>query len=227
MDRGEVMKKSDAEILKLVVQSLRWDTRVKEGAIAVQVDDGTVTLTGTVGSWGERVAAQEAAHRVSSVLDLANQIRVEIEGEPPLDAAVAGWVQAVLQLDVFVPYDRIRAAVSNGWVTIEGDVDYWSQREAVDRALRNLRGVRGIVNRVLVRRRDPRTDDVRQAVEAALKRQAEREAEDVRLFVLGGRVVVTGAVHSSKDREAVLGAIRGTPGVWAVEDRLCLEPRAA
>lgn len=219
------MKKSDSEIQQLVLQSLRWG--VKEGTLTVRVDDGTVTLTGTVSSWGERMAAQEAARRVSSVLDLANEIRVELPGSPPSDAEVAGWVRSTLQLDVFVPDERIHSAVSNGWVTLEGDVDYWSQREAVDRALRNLRGVRGIVNRVLVKRRDPRTDDVRSAVEAALKRQAEREAAEIRLFVVGGRVVVTGAVHSSKDREAVLGAIRGTPGVWAVEDRLSLEPRAA
>jgi osmotically-inducible protein OsmY len=61
-------------------QELKWDTRVNEAEIGVSVTRGVVTLTGTVGSWGRKMAAQDAAHRVNGVLDVANDIRVKPAG---------------------------------------------------------------------------------------------------------------------------------------------------
>lgn len=222
---AHTIRKTDAQIQQDVLRELRWDTRVDETEVGVQVNDGVVTLTGAVSSWAKRVAAQEAAHRVLGVLDVANDLEVTASAVRT-DADLARAVRAALEWDVFVPHQRIRTTVSQGVVTLEGTADYWSEREDAQRAIRNLEGVRGIINRIDVKPPEVAGERVRGAIEAALERHAEREAKRVSLDIHDGRVTVSGVVGSYGEREAVVGAVRGTPGVRWVEDRLRIEPFA-
>jgi osmotically-inducible protein OsmY len=222
------MKKTDAEIQQAVLRELKWDTRVEETDIGVEVDAGVVTLTGTVSSWAKRVAAQEAAHRVIGVLDVANDIQVKLPGDTRrTDTDIARAVRHALEWDVLVPDTRIRSTVSNGWVTLEGDVDYWSQRDDADKAIRNLAGVRAVSNKIEIKPPRVVPFEVRIAIEEALERQAEREASSIDLNVQDGRVSVSGVVHSWAEKRAVIGAAKGTPGVCNVDDHLRIEPYAA
>jgi osmotically-inducible protein OsmY len=75
-----VMKKTDSEIQQAVLRELKWDTRVEVTDVGVKVEEGIVTLTGAVSSWAKKVAAQQAAHRVADVLDVANDIQVRLPG---------------------------------------------------------------------------------------------------------------------------------------------------
>ena len=219
---GDLITKSDSEIQQDVLRELKWDTRVHETEVGVQVEDGIVTLSGMVSSWAKKAAAQEAAHRVLGVLDVANDL--EVEGAARTDADIARAIRNALEWDVFVPHQRIRTTVAQGVVTLEGSADYWSQREDAQRAIKNLEGVRGIINRIEVRPPIVPSDRVRHAIEAALERHAEREARRVSLDISNGRVTVSGVVGSFGEREAVVGAIRGTPGVCTVDDKLRIEP---
>src|SRR3989337_248322 len=126
----QAIKKSDTQIHHDVLEELKWDSRVDETEVGVEVDNGVVTLTGTVTSWAKRMAAEEAAHRVSGVLDVANDVKVRIPGElTRTDTEIAQAVRRTLEWDVFVPDERITSTVSDGWVTLEGPVDRGSQRE--------------------------------------------------------------------------------------------------
>lgn len=218
-------RKTDAEIKQAVLRELKWDTRVDETDIGVEVDAGVVTLTGTVGSWGKLMAAREAAHRVAGVLDVANDVRVKVPGGADRDDTdIAHAVRRALEWDVLVPDASIRSTVSSGWVTLEGSVDFWSQREDAERAVRNLAGVTGVSNRIEISAPKVMAHDVRRSIEDALERQAEREAHRVELAVRDGVVSISGRVRSLAEKQAVIGAARGTRGVHAVEDRLLIEP---
>lgn len=223
------MKKTDSEIKDAVLREFKWDTRVNETEIGVSVAAGVVTLTGTVSSWGKKTAAQEAAHRVAVVLDVANDIQIKIPGSPGrTDSDIASAVRHALEWDVFVPDKHIRSTVSDGWVTLEGDVDYGSHREDAERAVRNLDGVRGITNKIEIKPPFKAvTSDVRKSLEQALERYAEREAARIALDVQDGRVGLSGVVHSWAERQAVLSAARGTAGVRNVDDHLRIESYAA
>jgi osmotically-inducible protein OsmY len=144
--------RTDSQIKKDVVEQLGSDTRVRETDVGVEVRGGIVTLTGTVGSWAARRAAQESAHRVEGAMDVANDIRVKLPGsEERDDADIARAVRQALEWAVFVPHQRIQSTVSNGVVTLEGDVDYWTEYEDADRSVRNLAGVREVRNLVEVK----------------------------------------------------------------------------
>jgi osmotically-inducible protein OsmY len=215
------VQKTDAEIQAAVIRELKWDTRVEETDVGVEVDGGIVTLTGAVTSWGKKLAAQQAAHRVAGVLDVANDIQVHVPGSASLsDTDIARAVRQALEWDVFVPEERIRSTVMNGWVTLDGSVDTWSQQEDTAAAVRNLRGVCGVTNNLTVVAPTVATRDLRTAILAALERRADREAKRVKVDVNDGRVVLSGAVNSWQEKRAVLGAVKGTEGVGYVEDRL-------
>jgi osmotically-inducible protein OsmY len=221
------MKKTDSEIQQAVLTELQWDTRVEETDVGVEVDAGVVTLTGTVSSWAKKMAAQEAAHRVAGVLDVANDIQVKIPGSAGrTDTDIARSVRHALEWDVLVPEDRIRSTVSDGWVTLEGVVDYWNQRDDAENAICNLSGVRGVSNKIEITPSKVDPTEVRKSIEDALERQAEREARRINIEVCEGRVTLSGSVHSWAEKEAVFGAAKGTPGVRSVEDRLEIKPYA-
>ena len=219
------MPKSDAEVRKAVLRELEWDSRTNDAAVDVEVAGGVVTLVGTVSSWAKKVAAQEAAHRVHGVLDVANNLQIVVLGsDGRSDTEIAQAVRLALQWDVFVPDTRIRSTVSRGWVTLEGDVDYLNQRDDCERAVRPLAGVRGVTTKIEVAQSQADPAAIKSAIEAALARRAEREAHHVGVLVENGRATLNGTVGSRAERDAVVGAARGTAGVRAVDDRLRIEP---
>lgn len=218
-------RKTDAELQRDVMEELRWDTRVRQPDVGVEVQSGVVTLSGTVDTWSARLAAQEAAHRVAGVLDVANEIGVKVaRSHQRTDADVAKAVRTALEWDVLVPHERIHTTVSNGVVTLEGDVDFWSQHDDAEKAIGNLPGIREVKNLVVVRPAAPRpsTSTVRAAVEGALLRRAEHAARRVQIAVVDGTVTLSGDVTTWAERRALEGAARGTPGVRAVENRLAV-----
>jgi osmotically-inducible protein OsmY len=217
--------KTDAEIQQDVLRELEWDTRVDETDVGVEVDTGIVTLTGTVDTWAKRAAAQGAAHRVTGVLDVANDITVRLPGVlGRTDTDIARAVRLALEWDMFVPDERVRSTVTDGWVTLEGEVDFWTQHEDAESAIRNLGGVRGVTNLIKVKAPRVAVQDVRKAIEDALDRRTAREARSVQIDVHDGRVTVTGTVDSWGERHAVIAAVRGTAGVQDVADRLRVQP---
>jgi osmotically-inducible protein OsmY len=229
MGRNKAMvklsQKTDAQIQQDVLQELKWDMRVAPTDVGVEVDAGIVTLTGTVASWAQRTAAKEAAHRVRGVLDVANDITVKLPGSlGRTDTDIARAVRHALEWDALVPNERIRSTVAEGRVTLEGDVDYWTQRDDAERAVRNLNGVKSLLNKIEIKPPAIDTGELRRSVKAALERQADREADRLNLEVQDGRVTLSGAVHSWAERQSVVGAVRGTPGVREVNDRLRTEP---
>jgi osmotically-inducible protein OsmY len=218
-------RKSDSEIRTQVLRELKWDSRIAWAEIKVEVSGGVVTLTGLVPSYARKVAAQEAAHRVSGVLDVANEIEVRPEAiAGTSDEDIARAVRHVLQWDAFVPDERILSTVSNGWVTLEGAVDLWREREDAERAVMRLEGVVGVTNKIRMVPRAVDPEELREQIEYALERRADKEAERLRIEIDDGTVHLFGRVHSWQEKRAVLGSISHAPGVINIRDHLRVDP---
>lgn len=217
--------KSDTQIQQEVLRELRWDTRVKPTEVGVAVEDGVVTLTGTVSSYPKKVAAQEAAHRVRGVLDVANDIHVRTsETHAALDVDIVRAIRHALEWHILVDDTRIQTTSANGWITLEGTVSTLWERDEVERMVRDTAGVHGVTNRIQVS--PPRVDpkEIRLTIEDALERRADREAERIMVDVDNGKVVLRGVVHSWREKRAILGAVSHAPGVREVEDVLRIDP---
>lgn len=219
------VQKTDTEIQQDVIRELSWDTRLVPAEVGVVVKQGVVTLSGTVDSWAKLRAAAEVAHRVCGVLDVANDLTVTLPSDAlKTDAEIARVVRHAIEWDTLVPHEMIRTTVSHGHVTLDGQVPYWSQRFDAEHAIERLTGVKRVINRIEVAPID--NVDVtatKKAVEKALERHAEREAGRIDIRAVGGQLNVTGTVHSWQEKEAVLGAVRGTRGVKSVTDHLRIQ----
>jgi osmotically-inducible protein OsmY len=217
--------KSDEQIHQAVLRELHWDSRVDETEVGVEVDQGVVTLTGTVASYAKKLAAQDAAHRVAGVMDVADDIRVKMPGSlDRTDTEIAQAVRHVLEWNVMVPDTRITSTVTDGWVTLEGSVDRLRERDDAERAVRYLLGVRGVHNTLVVRPPQVKAERVREVIEDALERSAEHEVKHIQVQVSDGVVTLTGRVRSYAEKRAVMGAVSHAPGVHTVTDHLRIEP---
>jgi osmotically-inducible protein OsmY len=158
------------------------------------------------------------------VLDVANDLEVVVPGRDHLsDTDIAQAVRNALRWNVFVPEESITSTVSRGWVTLEGDVQSWHEKEAAARAVRDLAGVHGVANQINVRA--PKIDPprIRESIEGALSRQAEEEADRITVRVMAdGVVILSGTVRSWSERNAVERAASYTKGVVRVQDELTI-----
>ena len=216
--------KSDEELQSEVKFQLGWDSRVKQTDVAVTTHKGVVTLTGAVDSYAEKLAAQQAAHRAPGALDVVNDIEVRIPGnQQHSDEEIARAVRHALEWNVLVPADKIYSTVSDGWVTLAGDVEYYRERLDAERAVSHLSGVRGVTNSIRICM-PVEPERIKFLIEDVLERRADREATRIRVQVDEGRVTLVGAVNSWDEKKAILGAISHTPGVTTVQDHLFIDP---
>lgn len=214
--------KTDAQLQHDVIEELKWDPSVGRAEIGVAARDGVVTLSGQVDTYAQKYAAEAAAKRVGGVRAVAEDLLVQ----PPLtstrtDTDIAHAALAAIRWDTEVPQDMLKLRVENGWITLEGNVEWNYQKSAAERAVRYLTGVRGITNLITVRP-DVSSSEVRHKIEAALKRSAEIDAQHIQVEAHEGAVVLSGKVRSWAERTDAERAAWSAPGVSSVEDRILI-----
>jgi osmotically-inducible protein OsmY len=221
--------RSDEQIQADVLAELRWDSRVNAAHVGVTVDKGAVTLTGLVGSFSEKWAAQRAAHRIADVLDVANDLRVKIaESSARTDTEIAQAVRQALEWDALVTDERIRSTVSDGQVTLEGEVASLQEREEAERAIRHLTGVREVTNKLTVSTQsEAPPEEVKKMIVKALERLAADEADKIQVAVNDGEVILSGSVHSWEEKEAITNVARCAPGIQIIKNRIQVDPGVA
>jgi len=207
---------SDLSIKQEVEAELQWEPSVNAAAIGVAVKDGIVTLTGRVASYAEKMAAARAAARVTGVNAVANDLEVGLlPADQRSNEEIARTVVNALASNTAIPLDRVKAQVSHGWVTLEGTVEWYYQKDAAERAVRYLRGVKGVTNTIVVKPAVS-TAVVKAQIEAGLKRSAELDAQRITVETRGDTVILRGSVRSWADRQEAERAAWAAPGVAQV-----------
>ncbi len=219
-----ISTRTDEQIQIDALEELKWDTRVRPNEIGVAVKDGIVTLTGWVDSYLKKMAAEEAAHRVPGVKAVANDIEVRLPGfAERTDTDLAAAVLNALRWDAAIPTGKVDVTVSQGWVTLKGEVDYAFQKRDAERAVRRLSGVKGVSNLIVVK---PQVfpSDLKQQIERALVRNAETDARNITIEVEGSKVILRGTVRSYAEKQAAEETAWSAPGVTEVENRIVISP---
>lgn len=213
---------NDLSLREYVLSELEFEPSVNAAHIGVVVENGVVTLTGHVGSYAEKLAAERVVQRVKGVRAIAQEIEVRFPSDKKTsDDEIAQRAINVINWDTTIPDEKVRIKVQDGWITLTGEVDWYFQRNSAETAVRKLSGVAGVVNSITVK---PRVEarDVKHRIESALKRSAELEAGQIRVMVSGGRVTLEGKVNAWHERSVAERAAWAAPGVTSVEDHLAV-----
>jgi len=214
----------DKDLKQHVESALDWEPSVDGKDIGVSVDAGVVTLRGNVRSYAEKLMAERVALRLYGAKAVANDLAVHVANAyQRTDTEIAQAAVSALKWHTVVPDDRVTVTVKDGWISLAGTLDWQYQKDAADRAVRDLTGVKGVTNDIRVQPH-VKTTDVRAKIEAAFTRSAEIDARRVSVTSQDGTVVLTGNVRSWAERQEAERAAWAAPGVRQVDDRITVVP---
>jgi osmotically-inducible protein OsmY len=213
---------ADTDLRDRVERQLDWEPEVTSTDLGVATDNGVVTLTGFVNTYGEKLAAERVTLKTYGVSAVAN----EIEVKPLLkktDTDIASAALDALQVRVDVPHEKIKLAVKGGWITLEGNVDWYFQRNAAEFAVKYLAGVKGVTNNIKLKTQVS-TIEVKDKIEEALKRSADVDARRISVQASEGKVTLRGNVRSWFEKVEAGTAAWAAPGVTEVNNQISVVP---
>ena len=216
------MRKTDVQLKHEIEQELDWDPKVNAAQIGVTVEQGSVSLRGAVDTYAAKWAAEDAVKRVDGVYVVAQDLTVKLAGQHTRDdSEIAAAVQRIFAWDVYIP-KTVTAEVRDGSVTLSGHVRSNHERDAAERAVRNLIGVVSVFDSIQLLP-DASSGEVKEKVEAALRRQAKLDAKSIHVETSGGKVTLTGHASSWQSIEDAAHAAWSAPGVTEVIDQVKLQ----
>jgi osmotically-inducible protein OsmY len=216
--------RSDSDIKRDVEDELRWDPDIDSTDIAVAVSKGVVALTGFVHSYMEKWEAEEAAKHVLGVAGVANDIEVRLPGsDQRSDPEIAREATQQINLHLPLAAEKIKVIVKDGWVTLEGNLEWNYQRERAESTVRWLRGVKGVTNLLKLKPQVSPTE-VRKKIEEAFRRNAEIDAKRVTVESSNGAITLKGTVRSWAERQEAERVAWSAPGITKVENRIVVNP---
>jgi osmotically-inducible protein OsmY len=212
---------SDSSLRQDIIDELDFEPSIDAADIGVAVEDGVATLTGHVPTYAQKITVEDVVHRVKGVKGIAQEIEVRPFGtNRTADDEIAKRALSTISWNTAIPDDAVQVKVQEGWVTLTGKVEWQYQKTAAADAVRDLAGVVGVTNRIEIASRAS-AFDVKKRIEDALKRNAEIEAQAIRVNVLdGGKITLDGKVHAWSERRAAERAAWSAPGVKVVDDRI-------
>ncbi len=217
----DFFKKTDEQIRLDVMSEMQWNPSLTSDQVGVTVDNGIVTLRGTVPHYFEKNNAEESAQKVGGVRAVANELGVKmLELDERSDQDIAEAAVNALRWNYQVP-EGIKISVTKGWITLKGEAEWDFERNAARNVVSSLMGVCGVSNEITIKSK-VQPSDIKTRIEEALKRSAESEGRNIHVAVNGSRVTLTGNVHSFSEIEDARLAAWFAPGVTSVEDNLKL-----
>lgn len=210
----------DIQLQKSVLDELAWEPTVEAAHIGVAAKDAVVTLTGHVGNYAEKVAAERAARRVKGVRAIVQEIEVKLpSSDRRSDEDIAASALSVLRLHAGLPADQIQLKVEDGNVTLRGEVSWQYQKGQAESDVRKIKGIRSVANLITVKP-SVQPFEVKRKIEEAFKRNAELETSHISVSATGSTITLSGHVNTWHEREIAEQAAWSAPGVTAVTDHL-------
>ena len=214
------IEKTDTELQKDVMSELKYDPSVKVSDIGVLAKNGTVTLNGYATSYSEKGEAVHATKRVAGVKAIADDIEIQLPASyHRTDTDIAAAAINQIEWSTTIPNGTVQATVRDGWITLDGEVEWWYQKNAAGSLVKQMAGVKGVTNSISI---PPKV--TKKAVEAdiksAFKRSAMLDAQHIRVETSGNNVTLHGQVRNYNEYDEAERVAWSEPSVSTVDNRL-------
>jgi osmotically-inducible protein OsmY len=215
--------KTDAQIQQDVIEQIKWNPQLNAAEVGVAVKNGVVTLSGQVGSYLKKTEIEKEARKVAGVRAIAEDIQVGLSApDQRTDADIAQVIIQALNWHAGIPEETVKVKVEDGWVILEGELEWEYQRELVRARVTNLVGVRKIINNITLKQKITPVD-VAEKINAAFLRSATVDAGKIQPEVEGTRLTLKGTVRSFAEKEDAGQAAWSLPGILQVDNQLEIE----
>lgn len=218
--------KTNEELQRDVQNAIKWEPQLHAAEIGVTAKDGVVTLMGTVDAYYKKIKAENAAKNVDGVKAVVEEIKVKYSSTPKSDEDIADDILKALKENWNVSHEKIQVKVENGWVTLDGQVTWNYQKEAANKSINHLTGVKGVTNHIKIKAEIQNEIEKKNIVQA-LKSNWTLHSENIFVRVEGTRVILTGAVSSLHQKDLAEKIVWKTPGIWSVDNQLVVEHKYA
>ncbi len=214
--------KTNEQLQRDVLDAIKWQPLLQAAEIGVTAKDGVVSLTGIVSSFTKKLEAEKAAKGVLGVKAVVEDIHVKFANDlEKTDLDLANEVLSGMKWNWSVPNDKVKVKVEDGWVTLDGAVEWNYQRDAAKNCAADLIGVKGVINNIKVNSLS--ADLVEQeAIEKALSRSWMIDDHNIQVKVKGNKVVLRGAVESLFEKDEATRLAWNAPGVNEVDNELAV-----
>lgn len=217
------MKKSNDVLSKEVIEGLKWEPLLNSNKIDVSVQDGIVTLSGTVDNYNNKKQAEQTVKHILGVKSVIDNIEVKLSASSIRDDQdITTSVIKALKEKWAVPNHRVKVTVKEGWVTLEGILHWNFQRKAADNAIRYLDGVRGVIDEIKIEA-EIKNEIEKGIVEKALMRSWILDINNIKVRVDDKTIFLSGFVSSLFQKEEAERIAWDTTGVWYVDNELIVE----
>ena len=217
------VEKTDTEIKSDVLAELKYEPSVKVTDIGVLVKDGTVTLNGFATNYGEKWQAVTAAKRVAGVRAIADDIKVKLwDSFVRTDGEIAAAAADQIKWSTSIPAGAVKVTLRDGWITLEGEVGWWYEKNAAGDAVKDLTGVLGVSNQITIKPK-PSSANIESDIESAFERNALLDASKIKVETSGNEVTLRGKVRNYSEREEAERVAWAAAGVSSVDDQLDIE----
>ncbi|MBI5539426.1 MAG: BON domain-containing protein [Bacteroidia bacterium] len=215
--------KNNTELQKDVYDAIKWEPLLKTIEIGVIAKDGVVTLTGLVDSYTKKSEAERAAKNVAGVKAVVENIKIQLKSFTNKSGNdIANEILNAFKWSWEIPTDKIKVKVEDGWVTIDGEVKWNFQKEAANKAVNNLIGVKGVTNNIAIKT-ETHDDIEKKDIERALLRNWSINDKEIAVNVSGSNVTLKGIVHSLYQKDQAGRIAWNAPGVITVNNELIIE----
>lgn len=211
---------NDERLLHDVEQALKWEPLLANAEVGAIVQDGIVTLTGSVDTYAKKRIAEHATKSVKGVRAVIEKIEVNFSSIGNLtDTEIAKDVLRALKSCRDVPENQIQVQVEHGWVTLEGTVKLNVHKQAAQLCLEHIMGVRAVDNKIIIR--SGAEDEIEKlGIQNAMIRNWTIDENQVKVDVFKNTVTLTGMVNSLFQKDEAERMAWKAPGVWNVHNEL-------
>ena len=208
---------------KDVQDAIKWEPLLQAAEIGVTAKDGIITLTGIVDSYAKKIEAENAAKNVIGVKAVVEKIEIKYMGSPQKDdREIAAAIVNAYKWNREIPKDTVKVEVEDGWVTLDGEIQWNYQKEAANLSASKIIGVKGVNNKITIK---SETQDIieKSDIEGALARNWATSNRDIQVSVTGNTVSLNGIVYSLYQKDEAARIAWNAPGAWVVNNNLVVE----